>query len=585
MAASRSVSSWGAVCALGLALGAALAGCASGFEEERYPPREASHFGNYLAARYADAVHENEAATEFYAKALEEDPGNPVIVERAFLQAVTAGDMDRALDFADEIITRAPRERTARLLLGLNDLRANAYQEAISQFDQAAPGPFTALVGTLATSWAHAGRNEKEKALEGTSSFSGRPAFDLFRFYHEALMRDYLQDVEGADKAYLGAVEASGGASLRVVQAYGNFLERRDRHDEARDLYQRYADLAPNHPVINKALELVAARKNPAPMIPDPAAGVAEALYGLGSALAQENGIDISIVYLQLALFLRPEFDVARTLLADIYEMDGRWEEAIVAYKSVSPRSALYENSRIQAAVALDRLDRPGQARAVLREIANSMPEAIEPVVALGDIARGRDEFAVAVRHYTKAIEMTGAPGDRHWSLFYARGICYERLGKWSDAERDLKVALRLSDEHPLVLNYLGYSWVDQKIHLDEAMEMIRKAVDLRPNDGFIVDSLGWAHYRLGEYEKATEYLERAVVLQPDDPTINDHLGDALWRVGRRVEARFQWRHALELKPEEKFVGSIKDKLANGLKDGSAAAAQNGDPAPDPNGS
>src|SRR5690606_33991930 len=148
-------------------------------------------------------------------------------------------------------------------------------------------------------------------------------------------------------------------------------------------------------------------------------------------------------------------------------------------------------------------------------------------------------------------------PQPHQWTLFYFRGIAYERAKQWDKAEADLLQALALFPEQPHVLNYLGYSWVDQGMHLDEAMDMIARAVELRPNDGYIVDSLGWAHYRLGNYEEAVRELERAVELRPEDPVINDHLGDAYWKVGRRLEARFQWAHARDLDPEPDALEEI----------------------------
>ena len=122
------------------------------------------------------------------------------------------------------------------------------------------------------------------------------------------------------------------------------------------------------------------------------------------------------------------------------------------------------------------------------------------------------------------------------------------------------------------MLNYLGYSWIDQGQKLEEGMKMIRRAVEQRPDDGYIVDSLGWAYFRVGEFDDAVKHLERAVELKPEDPTINDHLGDAYWKVGRTLEARFQWSHARDLKPEADDLKKIEEKLKVGLTDGPATA-------------
>ncbi len=526
-----------------------------------------SLYGNYLAARYAGSLRDMDAAAEYYAQALSEDPGNPVIVERAFLLSVTSGNVSNALSLAKQTIERDPDNRTARLVRSLSALKASDYDRAIEEIDAAAAGPFTALVGTLARSWALAGDGNKQAAYAALSSFRDRPAFDLFRLFHEGLVAEYLNDIPRARTAYVRAQEASGGASLRIIQAYGRFLERQGDTDLAREIYTNYGRLAPDHPIIETALTRIAADRRPAPLVATPADGLAEALYGLSSALAQESGIDISILYAQLALYLRPDLDIGRTLLADLFERGERLEDAISTYAMVRRNSPLYKQAQIQIAVGLERLDRSAEAIARLRTLARQYPDALEPLTAMGDVLRGRKEYAAAAEEYTRAIEMSGEPDARFWTIYYARGMCYERLKQWPRAEKDLQLALELSDGHPLVLNYLGYSWIEQKANLAEAMMMIRKAVELRPNDGYIVDSLGWAHYRLGAYEEAVQHLELAVQLQPDDPVINDHLGDALWHVGRRIEARFQWRHALGLNPEPDQIEPIKAKLENGLED------------------
>ena len=137
-----------------------------------------------------------------------------------------------------------------------------------------------------------------------------------------------------------------------------------------------------------------------------------------------------------------------------------------------------------------------------------------------------------------------------------------------------MRKALELQPEQPHVLNYLGYSWIDQGINLDEGMKMIKRAVDQRPDDGYIVDSLGWAYYRIGNYEDAVKNLERAIDLKPEDPTINDHLGDAYWRVGRTLEAKFQWAHARDLKPEPEELPKIEAKIENGLPDDTSSVGR-----------
>ncbi|HCX69211.1 tetratricopeptide repeat protein [Parvibaculum sp.] len=554
-----------------------LAGCAGtgSFTDGLFSRGEAATpYGAYLAGRYAASVNENLKAADFYDRALADEPDDPVILDRAFMSALVGGDMDRAIRLAKKLVALEPGERMPRVTLALADLKHGNYAEARGQIAAATPGPFTALVGTLTDAWAAVGEGDKELAMERIGAFEGRAAFALFRSFHEGLMLEVLGDDKGAGEAYAEAMETSGGGSIRIVQAYASFLQRQGRSDEARAALESFIELSPEHPLAEHALKQLDAGKPLPPLVSNAAEGTAEALYGLGSALANDTASNLAELYLRLALYMRPDFDIAQSLLAGTYEQQERWTDAVAAYAEVDEDSALYLNARIQTALALNELGKEEEAIAILKAVSKKAPGKLEPIVAMGDIYRAKEDYTQAAEQYERAITLSGGPGPANWTLYYARGICRERLGQWDKAEADLLLALDLSNEHPLVLNYLGYSWIEQHRNLDEALDMIEKAVERRPNDGFIVDSLGWARYRLGEYDLAVKYLERAAELQPGDPTINEHLGDALWKVGRRIEARFQWSHALATEPEEQRVGILRTKLDLGLEAGERAESE-----------
>ncbi len=294
---------------------------------------------------------------------------------------------------------------------------------------------------------------------------------------------------------------------------------------------------------------------------------MAEVFFNLSGTLAQGRSTDIALIYGRFALRLRPDFPLAQVLLGGLLESLDRKNEALVLYDAVSPSSPLYWSARLRKAETLDELNRTDEAIAQLKQMASERSDQYEPLTRLGDMLRAKKRYNEAASSYSRAVERIGELTKKHWSLLYARGIAYERSKQWPKAEADFLRALKLSPEQPFVLNYLGYSWVDQGLHLDRARGMIERAVRLRPNDGYIVDSLGWVLYRLRDFEGAARRLERAVILRPDDPTINDHLGDAYWRVGRFLEARFQWRRALSLEPEKKDIPNIEKKLQRGLVD------------------
>jgi tetratricopeptide (TPR) repeat protein len=563
------------------ALLAALGGCAgadgfSVFQKERAD----TPYGAYLAGRHAFAVNDSNKAAVYYERALNEEPGDPVILERAFTAATTAGDMSRAIPLAKRLTATESGERMARLVLALASVRDGRFAEATREMNAADPGPFTALVGTLTLAWSAVGEGDRDRALEKLGAFDGRAAFALFRTYHEALMLEVLGDREAAGAAFEKAMEASGGGSIRVVQAYASYLSRGGQNDNARAVLTSFLELTGEHPLAEHELARLQKGQTLPPLVANASEGVAEALYGLGSALAGDPSGNLAELYLNLALYMRPDFDIARSLLGGAYEAQKRWADAVAAYDKVGRNSPLYMNARIQTAMALDKLERDDEAIRVLERVARDFPDRIEPLVAMGDIHRAKEKYAEAASEYQRAIELSGKPDERNWTLYYARGICYERLGEWDKAEADLTLALNLSGDHPLVLNYLGYSWIEQHHRLDEALAMIERAVEQRPNDGYIVDSLGWARYRLGEYALAVKYLERAVELQPGDPTINEHLGDAYWKVGRRIEARYQWGHAVALEPEPGREEILRIKLDLNLEAGERAEAEQKTAAP-----
>jgi Flp pilus assembly protein TadD len=268
-----------------------------------------------------------------------------------------------------------------------------------------------------------------------------------------------------------------------------------------------------------------------------------------------------------------PQHGLTLLSLADIYEGQKHHALAIKVYERVPKDSPLRRNADIQIAVNLDSLERIDEAKKRLEKLIVERPADLEAIMALGTILRVRKQYDECADTYGKGISTIATPAKPNWIIFYYRGICYERAKKWDKAELDLKKSLELEPDQPHVLNYLGYSWVDQGVHLDEGMRMIRLAVEKRPDDGYIVDSLGWAYYRLGNFEEATKHLERAVELKPDDPTINDHLGDAYWKIGRELEARFQWMHARGLKPEPEELVKIEEKLREGLRDEASPSA------------
>ncbi len=538
--------------------------------QEQLSPENAA--GSYLAARHASAERDEASAAAYYLDVLKLDPRNSDLLSRAFLSKLTDGDIEGASKLADRLLAIDRTDRISRLVVGIRELKKKHYAAARDNFSQSVRGPVTDLTATLLSAWALAGEGDSHAAIDTMDKLSGPDWYGIFKDLHAGLILDLAKDRKDAGKRYASAYKADPTA-LRTAEAYGRYLSRNAGKAEALKVYQDFAKELPNHPVINEELKQISAGEQLPPLVDSPQAGAAEALYGLGASIGRRGGEDLALIYLQLALYLEPSHAIALLSLGDLYEDLKKPDLAIKAYERVPASSPLSRNAQIQMAVDLDTLDRTDEAKKLLNHVIAENPKDTEATIELGNIERGRKDFAACGNTYTKAIDTVPNPEKSNWVMFYFRGICYERSNQWPLAEADMKKALALYPDQPLVLNYLGYSWVDKGVHLDQGMDMIRKAVEQRPDDGYIVDSLGWAYFRTSNYDEAVKNLERAVELKPEDPTINDHLGDAYWRVGRRLEAHFQWAQAVDLKPDPEDLPKIEAKIENGLPPDTSSAA------------
>src|ERR1700756_4560242 len=529
--------------------------------------------GSYLAARHASVERDASSAAAFYRSALRTDPKNNELLDRAFISSVADGDIDEAVKLAERILTIDKNNRVARLVIGVRDLKAKKYASAQLNINQSIRGPITDLVATLLSGWAAYGGGDTKAAVANIDKLTGPEWYPLFKDLHSAMILELAGKEKDAGVRLERAYKLED-SMLRVADDYARWTSRNKDDAAATAVYEAFDKKLPRHPLVLEGLRNTKAGKKLPPLVDSAQAGAAEALYGIGATLTRRGGEDLALVYLQLALYLQPNHPLALLSLADLYESVKKPAMAIKVYERMPASSPLKRNAQIQLATNLDAADRSDEAIKILKAVTAEDPKDLEALMALGNVERGRKKFADCAQTYSLGIDALPTTTDKANAVYYYyRGICEERSKQWNKAEADMRKALELQPEQPHVLNYLGYSWIDQGINLDEGMKMIKRAVDQRPDDGYIVDSLGWAYYRIGNYEDAVKNLERAIDLKPEDPTINDHLGDAYWRIGRTLEAKFQWAHARDLKPEPEELPKIEAKIENGLPEDTSSAA------------
>ncbi len=542
-------------------------------EQSRYdwrPPQRpevADSYSSFLVGRFASLTNDPRAAARNYAAAIHDVPGDAGLTERAVFAALLSGEMDLAVRVAGAADEATLGEASlARITLGVSHLRDGQYRDARAYLDTGEAGPFNSMVSSGLRAWAVYGEDGVEAASnvldQGLTTDSLREGVTLYTL-------GQMQIASGNDAAALAYFEQlwEGGARFAVAaETHARLLALSGDTDRAQEILTAFADEVGLNPAIEALRRQLEAGTPVSLRRLTVREGAAMALYAPAAALAAQTQGDVAGVYFALALQLDPSLDVARTLWGKALDDAGRRADAIAILEEVPLTSSFYASARGQMAWALRREERNDEALLVAAEALAAQPDR-DLKIQLGDLYRSLERYGEAELVFDQIVTSDSVAGRRDWRLLYARGAAREQMGRWPEAEADLKAALVLQPESADVLNYLGYSWIDRNRNLEEGLEMIRKAVSLRPNSGYIVDSLGWAHYRLGNYDRAVRYLEDAVALTPQDPVLNEHLGDAYWRVGRRLEAAFQWNRALTLDPDAEAVSLLNARLTHGLVD------------------
>ncbi len=537
-------------------LAALLGGGASDFAEDDAPG--VSHytpsgvFGAYLSGRLAAHVNDMDMAADEFAQVMHEDGGVQEVSTQAFITSVLAGRpeaVQQALQQGDNPV--------AVLMLANQDAAAGRWEAAETRLRTLPTSSLTQVLQPLLVAWSLQGQGRTGAAIGSLRQAMDAGPYRGIMTLHAAMMADLGGETATAAALYQSARTDAGGLNLRLGQILASWQARQGQRSEAEAIIRAVTGIGGEISLARAGLEATIEM----PAIRQAADGMAEVYLAIAATLRQQNALETAQIMLRFALALRPEFTPAKLVLADVLEGTKNWGQAQAALAGISADDPLAPIVLVRRAGLLERLGDTRQARELLEHLAQAEPDRPEPLAQMGGMLRVKEDFAGAIEAYDRAIARVATPSRANWPLFYERGIALERSGNWARAEADFRFALELAPDQPSVLNYLGYAWADRGEHLDEASGMVQRAVAQRPNDGSIVDSLGWIMLRQGDASGALKQLERAVELEPEDPVINGHLGDALVAVGRKREAEFQWRRALNLKPDPDDRLAIEAKL------------------------
>jgi len=549
----------------------AMSGFANTSEELEETVSNSSLAGSFLAARVAVRDNDDRAAVAFYKRAQALDPEDADLKRNLFVSLMANGRIEEALEIANTIDGGGNPENLARIVQAIEAIRKRSWTKVPQSMEGLKGTDLDQLSADLIRSWALFGAGDLDAALEAAETIAGPDWVILVRNYHSGLMAA----ANGAHKkaiAKFGEVIEKRQLAPVLTETYSRAIEalvrthiRAGDKDKALEALNVGISLLPSHRAYTLLKKSIDDDKTVTPLITSSQEGVAELFFNIASAIGRDGGMPFAKTYLQIANHLNGESDVIAYGLGDIFERQKRYDEANAHLSTIPESSPIYRRAAIATALNLNQMEKSAEAISGLKELIKKDPKDLNGYMTLGGLFSQKEKYKEAAEIYDEAVLQIGEPKSFHWNLFFRRGISRERQMQWDLAEPNFKKALELFPDQPDVLNYLGYSWIDMGIHLDDGLDMIRKAVKQQPRSGFIIDSLGWAYYKLGKFADAVRELEKAIQIMPQDATLNDHLGDAYWRTGRKLEATFQWKHALTAKPVPVEITKIEKKLKVGL--------------------
>lgn len=551
-----------------LTLAAALS-CHSGALAKSTTSDLSNLYGNYLAGSYAQKIEDRAAQQKYFTEAFLQQPDDVRIGRRAIVSAIEMGDMDAAVKLAEQVIKSDKTESMARAVLGVNAYRQGRDRRALKYFSGKSNDVTISLMMQLVRGWVEADKNDFEAARDTFANLGGGSGY--FETFGELQLAkiDALEGEFDAALERLDAVDSSGVSGVEALLTRVRILDGADRQFEAitalKDILKDNEGLSIGPVgVYLKALEAgeplpeISFKGEASRALTDPALGF----------FARNRSIDGAQLYLRVAQWIDPDNTKASIWLGSILEDQGEvgQESAYNFYRVIGEDDPYYVSAQLNIANIYFNREEDEDAIRVL-EALNEREQSVLTRESLGRARFFRENYAEALPFYQELVDsLSDEEITANIEPLRFRGIIYERLDRWSEAEADFKRVLELVPDDVDTLNYLGYTWVDRGENLTEAFDMIREAVNQQPDSGAIVDSLGWAHYKLGEYKDAREKLEDAVALSPSSATIIDHLGDVYWKLGRKREAGFQWKRALEFDPTDEERETIQIKLEGGLE-------------------
>ncbi len=534
---------------------------------QEYIRNKPSMVGDYLSARFSANENDIETALSYYISALEKEPQNTDLLRQTYRLHFMLGNFTQAEPLIERHYQLDNTSETAVIFKATIDLKHARYESALNTVNNGLKNikhfrqnDIKLLVMPMLKLWSLAGLNRFDEAYQLIKEDGTPQMAEFLELQHARLL--IVEKKYNEAEAIISQQISDNSPFLNMINiaSFYHLMGNTEKAQEVLTVLQQG-----NTP--SASMDLVIAN---APLLSTIQKAVADLYLEEAAFVSALRRTDDAITYLQTSRYLEPTNPYAQMVIAGMFEKKRDYQRANMIYNTIGTDSTFSRKARINIAINHNRMEKNQQAETLLRDIiAEDTTPQMDVMLTLGDILLRDKEYGKAAKVYSQLVDQWDTMDTEgfapKWTLYYARGICYERLSEWTKSENDFLSALELSPRQPSVLNYLAYSWLTMDKNLEEAERMLKIAFSERPTDAHIMDSYGWALYKTGDFAGALTFIEKANLLLPHDITTNDHLGDIYWALGRKLEARFQWERAITLDPEHDDVEKIKAKLLSGI--------------------
>lgn len=533
--------------------------------------KQETAYGNYLAGRVAHMRQDYENASLYYVKSIDKGLTDSDLIGKTYIILASQGKIEKAVKYANIARQQGDTNNFIDVINAVNSFKHSNYKFARANINKIEEKTYKKLISPLFNAWAYAGESDFQNAIKELKPLAESDELKTVYYLHSGLISEYFKRNKDAEKYYKLIIDdTSNDMSFRALQIISNFLVRNNKKAEAEKIIAKYYGSS-NLKEMLKGLsdKIKISKPSDSPIVKTANDGAGEVFLEIGLLFKSVPvGQDYAQMYMAISEYFNPNNDITKIAIADIYEERNQHKDANKYYDSIYKNSEMYYPAQMRKASNLIDDKKYKDAAMVLKKLLKNNPNNYQVLFNLGDALRISNNQEDAIKYYKKAIDSIFYESEKYWPIYYAIAVSYDKNNQWIEAEKNLKKALKLSNRHPQVLNYLGYSWLKYGINTDAAAAMILEAYEKEPNDSIILDSLGWVYFKTGDYKNAINYLEKASELDPQNAVITDHLGDAYWQGGRKNEAIFQWERAIKQKgiEEELNIKNVKNKIKNGPK-------------------